>query len=140
LICPLLDPVVASKVHFVQSSAELQKFIAPANLPIEYGGSNPFKYKYELPRVGENKCMSDDGARSAAVATRQAACDRLEAVTRKWAGADTTAASNSQALADERAAAADELVVASKAMDKFVRARTLYHRAGVIGDDLSIHW
>ncbi|KAJ2184775.1 hypothetical protein EV181_004201, partial [Coemansia sp. RSA 532] len=139
LICPLLDPVVASKVHFAQSTAELQKFIAPENLSIEYGGSNSYKYQYVLPRAGENAKMADVTARNTAMAARLAACDRLEAVTRKWAGIDS-ATSSSQTLSDERAAAADDLVVASRAMDKFVRARTLYHRTGVISDDLTIHW
>ncbi|KAJ2149969.1 phosphatidylinositol transfer protein csr1, partial [Coemansia sp. RSA 530] len=126
-------------VHFAQSTAELQKFIAPENLSIEYGGSNSYKYQYVLPRAGENAKMADVTARNTAMAARLAACDRLEAVTRKWAGIDS-ATSSSQTLSDERAAAADDLVVASRAMDKFVRARTLYHRTGVISDDLTIHW
>ncbi|KAJ2450441.1 hypothetical protein EV183_004279 [Coemansia sp. RSA 2336] len=138
LICPLLDPVVASKVHFVQTAADLQKFIAPENLLVEYGGKHQYKYEYVLPRKGENQLMFDDTARKAAMAERQVACDAFEEVTRKWASAD--AATNSQALADERAKAADALVAASKAQDKFVRARTLYHRTGVIDDDLHIHW
>ncbi|KAJ2845538.1 hypothetical protein IWW36_004741 [Coemansia brasiliensis] len=138
LICPLLDPVVASKVHFTQSAADLQKFIAPENLLAEYGGKHQYKYEYILPREDENRLMSDDQARKAAMAERQAACDVFEEITRKWASAES--ATNSQALADERATAADSLVAASKAQDKYVRARTLYHRTGVIDDDLRIHW
>ncbi|KAJ1832437.1 phosphatidylinositol transfer protein csr1 [Coemansia sp. RSA 2711] len=139
IVCPLLDPVVASKVHFAQSQADMLKFIAPENLPVAYGGTNTFAYQYVMPRANENAPMADEGARGAAVHARRDACERFEAITRRWAGVDS-AASNPLALADERAAAADELVAASKVMDKHVRARTLYHRIGVIDSDLNIHW
>ncbi|KAJ2077314.1 phosphatidylinositol transfer protein csr1 [Coemansia sp. RSA 988] len=145
LISPMLDPVVASKVHFASSTDDLQKFIAPQDLPREYGGKSTFEYNYVLPKPGENSAMQDETARVAAAADRRAACEKLEAATRKWAGVPSTvpgspAPADGNALAEERNAAADALVASSRILDKHVRARTLYHRTGIIDQDLSIHW
>ncbi|KAJ2156133.1 hypothetical protein GGF46_005393 [Coemansia sp. RSA 552] len=141
VISPMLDPVVASKVHFVQTTADLEKFIALENLPKEYGGTNGFKYEYVLPREKENHYMLDATARQAAASERTAACKRFEASTRKWAGVDSaTPGLSGDALVKERDSAADELIAASKALDKYLRARTLYHRTGVVDDNVNIHW
>ncbi|KAJ2389710.1 phosphatidylinositol transfer protein csr1 [Coemansia sp. RSA 2603] len=97
-----------------------------------------------MPVAGENDAMRDTAGRDAAAARRQAACDALEAATRTWVeqtNDDDTAAAATEAEAEAaRRSAADELVAASKALDRFVRARTLYHRMGVIGDDLTVDW
>ncbi|KAJ2608254.1 hypothetical protein H4S08_004517 [Coemansia sp. RSA 1365] len=143
LISPMLDPVVASKVHFASTAADLQRFIAPQNLPLEYGGKSTFKYTYVLPKAGENSAMQDEAARLEAVADRRKACEKLEEVTRKWAGVPSTVPgtpADGDVLADERNVAANALVACSKALDKHVRARTLYHRTGIIDYDLNIHW
>ncbi|KAJ2372461.1 phosphatidylinositol transfer protein csr1 [Coemansia sp. RSA 2607] len=144
LIRPLLDPVVAAKVHFLASRDEITTFIAPEHLPREFGGTDAFTYAYPMPVAGENDAMRDTAGRNAAAARRQAACDALEAATRTWVeqtNDDDTAAAATEAEAEAaRRSAADELVAASKALDRFVRARTLYHRMGVIGDDLTVDW
>ncbi|KAJ1891910.1 phosphatidylinositol transfer protein csr1 [Kickxella alabastrina] len=140
LIRPLLDPVVAGKVHFVASAKDLQQFIAPESLPKEFGGADAFKYTYPMPVDGENKAMFDSTGREKAVLDRRAKCEQFEAATRRWAGVDSASDLSKDALGDERKAAADELVAASKTLDKYVRARTLYHRNGVIGEDLRADW
>ncbi|KAJ1729573.1 phosphatidylinositol transfer protein csr1 [Coemansia biformis] len=140
LICPLLDPVVASKVNFVNSAAELQKFIAPDALPTEFGGASVFKYDYMLPVAGENNQMHDDDARLKAAEERRAECAEFERVTAKWASlADGAPVDGLAALDDERGKAADRLVAISKTFDNSVRARTLYHRTGVIDSQLVVH-
>jgi len=48
LVKPLLDPVVASKIRFV-NTADLQKYVDPENLPQSYGGTDPFVYRYVYP-------------------------------------------------------------------------------------------
>ncbi|KAJ2722923.1 hypothetical protein GGI07_002999 [Coemansia sp. Benny D115] len=153
LIRPLLDPVVASKVHFVTSKTELLDFIAPEHLPREFGGKDTFTYHYDLPVAHENAAMYDAEARQAAISARQAACARFEAATRKWleqgpSAANASADANSTAdastsdddVSTQRADSAQALVAASKALDKYVRARTLYHRSGIIGEDLRPNW
>ncbi|KAJ1988527.1 hypothetical protein GGI25_004478 [Coemansia spiralis] len=140
LIRPLLDPVVASKVQFVNSAAELQKFIDPENLPVEYGGNDAFKYKYVLPQPDENKAMFDEDGRKHAAEARSEACNEFEAVTRRWVGIDSAAEDLAKDLDNSsRQKAADALVEASKGLDKYVRARTLYHRTRAIDDKGRFH-
>ncbi|KAJ2523134.1 hypothetical protein H4217_000279 [Coemansia sp. RSA 1939] len=127
LIRPLLDPVVASKVQFAGSPQELHKFIAPENLPTEYGGTDPFRFEYVLPEPDENGAMFRAEERNAALRARESACDAFEAATRDW---------DARARQD----AADALVAASRESDKYVRARTLYHRIGVVDDMCDVKW
>ncbi|KAJ2815640.1 phosphatidylinositol transfer protein csr1, partial [Coemansia sp. 'formosensis'] len=137
LIRPLLDPVVASKVQFAASQKDLQRFIAPENLPIELGGSDRFTYTYAMPAEKENAAMFDSSAYDAAAGKRYVACDDFEAATRAWANTTVTPA-EFQPLA--RTPVADSVIAASKATDKYRRARTQYHRTGVIADNLAVNW
>ncbi|KAJ2488453.1 phosphatidylinositol transfer protein csr1 [Coemansia sp. RSA 2050] len=137
LIRPLLDPVVASKVQFAASQKDLLKFIAPENLPVELGGSDRFAFTYVMPRDGENAPMFDSPAYDAVAARRKAACDNFETATRAWANATLVPA---EYLPHARNSVADSVIAASKAMDKYRRACTQYHRTGVIADDLTVNW
>ncbi|KAJ2769164.1 phosphatidylinositol transfer protein csr1 [Coemansia nantahalensis] len=140
LIRPLLDPVVASKVHFVNSPAELQQFIDPAALPAALGGASDFAYEYVLPAPDENAAMHDAPRRDALLAERAAACDALELATASWATADASTPDAERAALDaDRSRAADRLIAASNAADPYIRARTLYHRTGVIDSQLAVH-
>ncbi|KAJ2716609.1 hypothetical protein H4R19_000541 [Coemansia spiralis] len=138
LIRPLLDPVVASKVRFVKSAAELQQFIDPAALPTQFGGTSAFDYEYVLPAADENAAMHDAAQRQALQVERAAACDAMERATAQWAES-ATAASERAALDADRSKAADWLVATSKALDPHIRARTLYHRTGIIDAQLAVH-
>ncbi|KAJ2809733.1 phosphatidylinositol transfer protein csr1 [Coemansia furcata] len=137
LIRPLLDPVVASKVQFAASQKDLQRFIAPENLPIELGGSDRFTYTYAMPAEKENAAMFDSSAYDAAADKRYVACDDFEAATRAWANTTVTPA---EFQPHARTLVADSVIAASKAMDKYRRARTQYHRTGVIADNLAVNW
>ncbi|KAJ1769086.1 hypothetical protein IW140_002732 [Coemansia sp. RSA 1813] len=128
IVRPLLDPVVASKVQFVTSAEELHKFIAPANLPTGLnGGMDPFKFEYVLPKQDENKAMYETEKREAAMRARNIACEAFESATCEW---DDTG----------RQGAADALIAASRDLDKYVRARTMYHRAGIVDDTCNVKW
>ncbi|KAJ1817221.1 hypothetical protein LPJ56_004116 [Coemansia sp. RSA 2599] len=136
LIRPMLDPVVASKVHFLGSMEEIKQFVDPRNLPKHLGGTDDFAYEYPLPQPGENSAMRDSVGRQAALDKRAAACQKLEEITRKWALEN----SEGSELEREREQAANDLVSASKDLDRFVRARNMYHRLGVIGEDMALRW
>ncbi|KAJ2890679.1 phosphatidylinositol transfer protein csr1 [Coemansia aciculifera] len=129
LIRPLLDPVVASKVHFAGTQKDLLRFIAPENLPIEMGGSDTFTYTYVMPAEGENAAMFEEKAADAAAAKHRDACDDFEAATRVWVNSTTAAASDSL---ETRSVAADNVVAKSRELDTYRRARSQYHRTGVI--------
>ncbi|KAJ2746125.1 phosphatidylinositol transfer protein csr1 [Coemansia sp. BCRC 34301] len=132
LIRPLLDPVVASKVQFAPTQKDLLRFIAPEHLPIELGGSDRFAYSYVMPADGENAPMFDFAAGDAAAAKRQTACDDFEAATRAWANSTTAELPPAVFLPHARTLAAESVIATSRALDKHRRARTQYHRTGVI--------
>jgi hypothetical protein len=50
VIKPWLDPVTASKVIFI-AKGTLPQYINEDNLPVEYGGKDPFKYDHEKYRA-----------------------------------------------------------------------------------------
>ncbi|KAJ2558226.1 hypothetical protein EV175_000891 [Coemansia sp. RSA 1933] len=128
IVRPLLDPVVVSKVQFATTAEEMHRFIAPVNLPKAFnGGMDPFTFEYDLPKPDENSVMYDTKKREAAMRARDAACDAFERATVAW---DDSA----------RDGAADALVAASRDLDKHVRARTMYHRAGIIDDTCTVKW
>lgn len=134
LIRPLLDPVVASKVHFASTKEELAQFIDPANLPKSHQGTSDFSYTYKLPQPNENKAMFDGGKRDKLLGERSAACLKFEMATSQWI------ANNDDNATSIRADAADQVIGVSKQLDKYLRARTLYHRMGVIDEHQNMHW
>lgn len=60
MIKPWLDPVVASKIIFIDDLNELMKHIDPTMLMKEYGGLSDYKFKYHPPEEKDApKGMSD---------------------------------------------------------------------------------
>ncbi|KAH8696749.1 CRAL-TRIO domain-containing protein [Talaromyces proteolyticus] len=70
LIRPLMDPVVASKVHFTKNLDELSKFIAPENICKELGGTDEWTYRYIEPAPSENNLMNDTSTRDELMSER----------------------------------------------------------------------
>jgi CRAL/TRIO domain len=54
-----LDPVVASKIHFTRSVADLEQFIPKSQIVKELEGDDQWEYKYVEPVPGENDIMKD---------------------------------------------------------------------------------
>jgi CRAL/TRIO domain len=119
-----LDPVVASKIHFTRSRADLEKFIPALHLIKELEGEDDFEYKYIEPTPGENDIMEDTATRDAMLNDREGMVQRFEEATKRWiAGLDSP----------ERSAIVGELNENYWKLDPYIRARTLYDRMGVIG-------
>ncbi|KAJ1841178.1 phosphatidylinositol transfer protein csr1, partial [Coemansia sp. RSA 2708] len=133
LIAPFIDPAVKSKIVMTRTAADLAPFIDSAQLVAELGGPKRFVYDYALPTPDENACMADAPARAAAERAFADAVHAYEAHTSAWAAADAL-----QPDGPGRAAARDRLRAAGRALDPYVRARTLYHRAGVVAPDHSV--
>ncbi|KAF9430884.1 hypothetical protein BGZ94_002725 [Podila epigama] len=129
MIQPLLDPVVASKYVFTRTNEELHKIIPREHLPIHpYGGLDDWRFKY-IPAVpGENDAMHDQVNKRIHLDERHALENRFDSVTRKW-----TLTPNEN-LARERDLIAKQLREQYTRLYPYIRATTLYHRLGVIGD------
>jgi hypothetical protein len=120
-----LDPVVASKIHFTRSVADLEKFIPKSRIVKEMEGDEQFEYKYVEPVSGENDLIKDTATRDKIQEERNGMVERFEEFTKQWiAGEDVTA---------QRDAVANELNENYWKLDPYIRARTLYDRIGAIG-------
>jgi hypothetical protein len=121
-----LDPVVASKIHFTRSSADLEKFIPRSRIVKELEGDEQFEWKYIEPVPGENDTMKDTATRDKIQTERDGMVRRFEESTRKWIAGE-------EGAGKARDEIAEELNVNYWKLDPYVRARTVYDRAGEIG-------
>src|SRR5271156_3859143 len=122
-----LDPVVASKIHFTRSVADLEKFIPRQQLMKELEGDEQFEYKYVEPVPGENDIMRDLATRYEIEEDRNSMVERFEEATKQWIAGEDGAAT-------ERDAVANELNENYWKLDPYIRAKTLYDRIGAIGE------
>jgi CRAL/TRIO domain len=121
-----LDPVVASKIHFTRSAADLEKFIPRDRIVKELEGDEPYEWMYIEPVPGENDMMKDTEARDKIQAERDEMVRRFEESTGKWIAGEEGAGT-------ERDEIAKELNENYWRLDPYVRARTVYDRVGAIG-------
>lgn len=133
IISAMLDPVVVDKVKFV-SSKELVDYIDPSQLPESLGGALKSKITFIPPNQEENIKMADTEGRYAAEAIFNKAVETFEAESRKWTS------SASVVSTPERDEAAKKLRAAYAELDPFIRARTIYHRLGVIQGPNDVDW
>ncbi|RKP34094.1 CRAL-TRIO domain-containing protein [Dimargaris cristalligena] len=150
MISPLLDSVVASKINFVNNKKQFTEFIDPEHLVDWLGGSSKFKYEYVGPAVDENHRIQDAAGRQALLDQRSALANELEAATREWiklceakdAEAVDVPKDNAEvkAIQDKRQKVVEEMRDVCQKLDPFIRARTFYHRIGVIEGHGQIDW
>ena len=130
LIKGWLDPVVASKVHFTRSLADLEEFIAKDHIMTDLGGEDTYEYQYIEPREGENDTMKLESGNAETKnkldEERKGFVNEYEEATRRWIKGENTM--------DKRNTIAIELKQNYWKLDPFLRARTLYDRIGVIGE------
>ncbi|KAJ1954695.1 hypothetical protein EC988_002291 [Linderina pennispora] len=134
---PMLDPVVASKVQFASTKEDVLKFIPEEHLPTALGGADPWVFKYTPPVADENKPMFDAAAREQSHKEKIAARDEFESVTRLWA--ESGSGESAEEFVEKRNATAQKLIEACARHDVYVRARSQFHRAGII-DGLDVKW
>ncbi|KAH8422286.1 CRAL-TRIO domain-containing protein [Aspergillus melleus] len=128
-----MDPVIVSKIHFTNSVADLEKFIAPDQIVKELKGKEDWEYEYIEPVEGENAKMADITTRDELTAERQRIGDDLLRVTGEWIEA---AKANNKQQVDEvkarRADVAEDLRLNYWKLDPYVRGRNCLDRTGVI--------
>ncbi|KAJ1674557.1 hypothetical protein EV182_003039 [Spiromyces aspiralis] len=131
MISGLLDPVVASKIRFANSTEDLLAYIDEDSLIAEFGGKDPYKFEYLPPREDEDKPMYDTDAILEARKRRSEAIEEYQKVTREWANLDVTGEQLDK-VSQERDAARNKVIEASRPYAARVRAKTLYHRLDVV--------
>ncbi|PUU73602.1 CRAL-TRIO domain-containing protein [Tuber borchii] len=123
-----LDPVVASKIHFTKTTEDMEVFIPKEKIPKELGGSEDWTYTYVEPIPDENSPFEDGARRNMLQSTREEQIRKYEAATRAWIASGEAG----ESAAAERRAISRELATGYWEMDKYLRARTVYDRTGVL--------
>lgn len=124
-----LDPVVASKVHFLNNSKDMASFVDLQGLPKEVDGLEDWEYRYDEPVEGENAKMTDTATRDRLLSTRQQLVDEYERETLKWIKSDGDEAAACKAT---RTVIADRLRENYWEVDPYIRARSVCDRIGMI--------
>lgn len=122
-----LDPVVASKVHFVSNVDDLSQFIPRDRIMKELGGDEDFVYSYPEPAEGSNEdaAMAKTAERDGILAERAELVKSYESETVQWMSGEDKG--------DVRLRLAQRLAENYWKLDPFIRAKTLYDRTGVLG-------
>ncbi|KAA8651186.1 hypothetical protein EYZ11_008949 [Aspergillus tanneri] len=130
-----MDPVIVSKIHFTNSVADMEKFIARDQIVKELGGSEDWTYEYVEPVEGENDEMADSVSRDSLLAERQRIGDDLLRTTGEWISVCKT--DNEEEIAEvktRRANVTEELRLNYWKLDPYIRGRNHMDRTGVIND------
>lgn len=135
-----MDPVVASKVHFTRSVADLDKFISRDQIPRELAGDEDWEYKYIEPAENENETMEDTATRDSLMYERMMIGLRMFAATAAWISATSFSQTTPDTAAvDELKARRDGIVEDFRQnywkLDPFIRARAIIDRTGVLKSD-----
>ena len=138
VIKPWLDPVIASKIHFTSGAKGLFEFIDKSNLQKSFGGDDAWEFKYIEPTQGENDRMQSE-KKDDARKEREELVGRFEKLTLEWAAVDPASEEGKEKEA-ARTALAGELGESFWRLDPYVRARTYYHRAGVIDEKGNVNF
>ncbi|KAJ4303886.1 hypothetical protein N0V88_001484 [Collariella sp. IMI 366227] len=132
MIKPWLDPVIASKINFTSSNRDLARFIEQENLQKCYGGKDRWDYKYMEPVEGENEKLQSE-KKEEIDAQRRELIRQFEQLSLEWAKVkELESVDAEQNLMTKRGELAKWLRETHWKLDPYVRARTYYHRAGVI--------
>lgn len=127
IINGLLDPVVASKVHFVTGAKELENLVPAEHIIKELGGPEDWEVKYVEPRPNENERLRDTATRDAILEERKALGDSLFRMNAEW-----ITGSGGDSLDSHRDVVIKQLSDNYWRLDPYVRARSLLDRTGVI--------
>ena len=126
-----LDPDIASKIHFTNTAKDLEEFIEPGLILREWGGENPWEYRYIEPQPGENSAMEDMESRRRIEAQRLEWTQTYEETVLEWIN-DENWLEKRDEFRSRRDKIAQQLYDNYWELDPHIRARSLYDRIGLI--------
>ncbi|UJR07526.1 hypothetical protein I4U23_011814 [Adineta vaga] len=134
IIKPWLDPVVESKIHFINNLNDLAQFIDPSVLPKQLNGTQA-EFKY-IPPTDEdiemlNTFRNDQLGKLKAEEAHRNVVQKYLKITERWIHGDDTVE-----ILEERKQATKELRDAYEQLVPYVSTRTHYHRTGAIQEPI----
>ncbi|KAJ5623372.1 hypothetical protein N7490_011977 [Penicillium lividum] len=127
IISGLLDPVVASKVHFITGAKELENLVPAEHIIKELGGPEDWECKYIEPRPDENERLRDTATRDFVLEERELLGDDLFRM-----NAELITSSKDDSLIGRRDKVIKQLSDNYWRLDPYIRARSLLDRFRVI--------
>lgn len=127
-----LDPVVASKVHFTKSAADLEAFVDKKWIPKDLGGDDDYKPTYVTPTKENSAKKPKDETYKKLKAQRELLCLTFLETTLAWIHAKTT--EESTKLLQAKIQLGAELAKNYIALDPYIRWRGAFDRDGSLGE------
>ncbi|KAG0331919.1 hypothetical protein BG004_001456 [Podila humilis] len=143
IIEPWLDPVVASKIVFTSTDADLLKYIPAEHLPASYeGGKDKFTYKYLAPVEGENDRMKDVATKEKLQGEWDSLAQQFEGKTKAWIVSEE---GEKDRIGQDRSEIAKNLRSQYYKLQPYIRARSQFHRkdengVSILQEDGSAIW
>lgn len=131
LVSQILDPVVASKVHFINGAQGLEALIPKEHILKELGGEEDWEYEYIEPKPHENDKLHNTATRNTILEERKKLGGDFFAVTTEWI-LTSQADSGLESVKSRRDEAIKKLSDNYWELDPYVRSRTILDRTGVI--------
>lgn len=127
-----LDPVVASKIHFTKTAADLEKFIDISNIPSDLGGKDDYTPKYIPPTDDNSAHLPPDEKYEQLAAERRDLLLTFIETTLAWIRAKDVAESTK--LLDLKIQLGAELGLNYLKIDPYVRNRGAFERDGSLAN------
>ncbi|EPY54168.1 sec14 cytosolic factor family protein [Schizosaccharomyces cryophilus OY26] len=121
-----LDPVVVSKVKFTRNVKDLQQYIKADSILKEFGGPNPWKYTYPEPCQNEAEALNNVDERQKLKSRKNLIAEEYEEATVDWI------LNENPETKQRRRKLAGQLIESYWSLDKYIRARSVYDRMGLI--------
>lgn len=126
-----LDPVVASKIHFTKTPADLEKFVEKKYIPKDLGGDDDYAPKYVVPTKENSSKLPKDDKYEKLMAQREQLCLAFLESTLSWINAKSV--EESTKLLDIKIQLGAELAKNYLKLDPYVRNRGTFDRDGSLG-------
>ncbi|KAI9140806.1 CRAL-TRIO domain-containing protein [Paraphysoderma sedebokerense] len=133
-IQPLLEPQLKAVVKFIKT-AELKNYIDPENLPKQFGGSDPYTFKYVPPSSAEMERKVDKQLKKQLLVERMEEVVQVEQYFLNWA-VETYTKGPQKYDKEKDDAVLKKLVRNYWDYDEVTRFPTIYHRAGIVNKDV----
>ena len=109
----------------------MEQLISKDNLQACYGGDDTWDYKYVEPVPGENERLEQEEKRAKIQEERYELVREFEKKTVEWAALETESA-DTEVKRSGRTDLVHQLQENYWRLDPYIRARTIYHRDGVV--------
>jgi hypothetical protein len=136
IIRGILDPVVAAKVDFTRSAADLERHIPRENIIARIGGADEWEYTYIEPSEDDDALLSQTEKREEILQDRREIAGRLLAATQAWISHLERGEKEEAAIQQKLRGHSIEALAANYwKLDPYIRSRTLMDRSGVLKPD-----